>query len=208
MAPVTSIAYIRSVLISRAASASARVSASARASAPAGDDINDPLVTHLNQTNDLYHEKVLKPLTSIWKQVRAARDLMAAREQAATSHDHHHRSDESSLNNDANLADKKKEISQSLWDVRDDAFRLQRRLKTQAERVSRKVKTKKYKCTAPKSKAHQKAGKRNAHSLKEWQGDFKGARDALKADGYKGTLKIKNGLPVYGKMQEMRQGRT
>ena len=47
------------------------------------------------------------------------------------------------MNNDANLADKMKEISQSLWDVRDDAFRLQRRFKTQAERVSRKVKTKK-----------------------------------------------------------------
>ena len=58
-----------------------------------------------------------------------------------------------------------------------------------------------------KTKARQIAGKRKAGSLKAWQADFKQVCDQQKSEGYIGSLKIKKGMPVYARMQELKQGR-
>ena len=40
-----------------------------------------------------------------------------------------------------------------------------------------------------------------------WHADFTAARKALQADGYKGSFCLKRGMPMYNKIEEMRQAR-
>ena len=56
-----------------------------------------------------------------------------------------------------------------------------------------------------KSKARQDAGKRKSGSLKDWQRDVADACKQLRDQGYKGSLKLKKGSPVYDKAQELKQ---
>ena len=59
-----------------------------------------------------------------------------------------------------------------------------------------------------KSSARQNAGKRKTASLTEWRADFSAARMALKEGGYKGSLVLKKGMPMYMKIQELRHARA
>ena len=60
----------------------------------------------------------------------------------------------------------------------------------------------------PKSLARQNAGKIKAASFTSWTNDFKAAREALKQEGYKGSLKLKKGMPMYEKIQEIKKQRV
>ena len=59
-----------------------------------------------------------------------------------------------------------------------------------------------------KSAARRQAGKLRAEALTSWRQEFKAAREALKEEGYKGSLKLKKGMPMYNKIQEVRKGRA
>ena len=56
-----------------------------------------------------------------------------------------------------------------------------------------------------KSKKRQDAGKNKASSLALWRAECAEARQALKDEGYTGSLKFKKGLPLYEKIREIRQ---
>ena len=57
----------------------------------------------------------------------------------------------------------------------------------------------------PKSDARRAAGKRKADSLTSWRAEFTAARKALQDTGYTGSLCLKKGMPMYTKIQEIRQ---
>ena len=59
----------------------------------------------------------------------------------------------------------------------------------------------------PKSQKRQLAGKVKSASLAGWRAELSEARLKLLNEGYTGTLKFKKGLPLYQKVQEMRQAK-
>ena len=77
-----------------------------------------------------------------------------------------------------------------------------RRLKKSVEIASKTHSVK------PKSKKRKEAGKIKAASLKLYHEDFRAARKALKDEGYKGSLKMKRGMPMYAKVEELRKVRA
>ena len=56
----------------------------------------------------------------------------------------------------------------------------------------------------PNSETRQAAGKRKTTSLTAWHTEFSEARQALKDEGYTGTLQLEKGLRVYEKITERR----
>ena len=60
----------------------------------------------------------------------------------------------------------------------------------------------------PKSAGRKEVGRLKAESLRLWRQDFSAAREALKREGYKGSLKLKKGMPMYTKIEEMREARA
>jgi len=163
----------------------------------------DPVVAFMEQSTSIFMVTVVNGILGAWKDLFAVKTFAAAPPAGSNA----------DATNIHTLKEVKmiEDVQKRLWATRDDARKLERRLKKQTERVSKKINKKQaVKMTgvsAPKSKARQEAGKRKSESLKSWNQDFATAVAALKAQGYAGTLKIKRGFPVYEKIQEIRQGR-
>ena len=62
--------------------------------------------------------------------------------------------------------------------------------------------------TVMKSAARKEAGKVKAASLTSWKQDVKAACEALKQEGYKGSLNLKKGSRLYAKIEVMRKGQA
>ena len=103
------------------------------------------------------------------------------------------------------------------WRVCENTKRVDRRLRTLQQKVSTKIA--KVACPlrtiamksngtiAMKSIARKEAGKVKAASLTSWRQDFRAARDALKQEGYTGSLKLRKDMPMYAKIQQVRRAR-
>ena len=120
-------------------------------------------------TDTAFKEKIQQALTDIWKELRIVRDLAAAPQTAAKNH-------ANAPWNGMTLADKIDEISNALWAVIEQTFRLQRRFTKWVDReqclrlqrrfnnrngcVSRKLISKRKEAPKdPTSKVRQKARK-------------------------------------------------
>ena len=85
-----------------------------------------------------------------------------------------------------------------------------RRLQSQLQKA-KKAAAAKTQNTGPhkrvKNAARREAGKLKAASLATYHQDFRAARQALKDEGYTGSLKLKKGLAMHTKIVELKQRR-
>ena len=182
----------------------------------ATSEISDPLVASMEGIDTELKVKIQQPLTDIWKELRIVRDLAAAPQTAAKNH-------ANAPWNGMTLADKIDEISNALWAVREQSFRLQRRFIKWADqdrslRLQRHFNNRNG-CASRKLISKQKEAPKDPTSKKGQpitpQGargcaHFNLAREAraiLKSEGYCGSLQMKKGMPVYNKMHQLRQHR-
>ena len=160
-----------------------------RASPLSGD-----VVDYMERTNDYFEDQVKTPLRDIFAHIRGMRNY------AVTSND--------LQENHQDLVEEIKKIDEEVWKVIQGTQQTSRRLKGQLLKVKKK--------TAPgprpsgrpsKSIKRQEAGKLKAASLTLWLQDCASAREALKKEGYKGSLKVKKGTPVHDKILELQKSR-
>ena len=88
---------------------------------------------------------------------------------------------------------------------------MNRRLQIQLQRTKKAAATKAQnklpQCRRPKNAARQEAGKLKASSLAVYHQRFRAALQALKDEGYTGSLKLKKGMPMHTKMLELKAKR-
>ena len=99
----------------------------------------------------------------------------------------------------------------SLVEVLEQTKRVDRRFQTQLQKVTKKSTQARFAHAVKKkekSAARQQAGKTKAVALAAWRKDFRDARQALKDEGYKGSLKLKKGLPMHTKIVELQKARA
>ncbi len=87
---------------------------------------------------------------------------------------------------------------------------LGRRFRTQLQKVKKKsaATTQKTYSIKPKSTKRREAGTIKAALLAVYHQDFRAARQALKNEGYKGSLKMKKGMAMHTKIAELRKARA
>ena len=104
------------------------------------------------------------------------------------------------------------EFHSGVWEVMNAAKRHDRRLKQQLRRATAKLSEPSGArvgalAKQPKSKRRQEAGKRKTESLSPWRAEVSTACQELRNEGYKGSLKLKRGMPLYERIQTHRQAR-
>ena len=110
------------------------------------------------------------------------------------------------------LVEKLNKIDDLSFKILGEAKSVDRRLQTQLQKT-KKATAAKAQGTLPrggrlKNTARQAAGKLKAASLEMCHQDFKAARQALKDEGYTGSLKLKKGMPMHTKMLELKERRV
>ena len=110
--------------------------------------------------------------------------------------------------NHPSLLDKVRSMDDEAWKILSQTKVIDRRFRTQVEKVKKKTAKAARFETKPKSVARQNAGKLKAAFLTLRNKTFKDAVAALKAEGYKGSLKIKKGMPVHNKMVELQKAQA
>ena len=164
-----------------------------------------PLVASMESTDTAYKVKIQQPLRDIWKELRMLRDMSVAPQTAAKNNTNAPR-------NGMILVGKIDEISNALWAVIEQSFhlqccltkwvdreqflRLERRFYNRNGRVSKKL--------ISKRKGARKDLTRKVRQ-KAYFNLVQEARAILISEGYQGSLHYKKGMPVYEKMQQLRQ---
>ena len=156
---------------------------------------NDALVDYAIKTRSLFETAMLEPVRTIISECHAISSYASVKLEFAE----HHKDFVHSIG----------EIHSHVWQLLEDAKRIDRRLRSQTQKVTRKVASQVARSclTKPKSKKRQDAAKRKANSLTSWHADFTAARKALQDTGYTGSFGLKKGVPMYTKIQEMQQAR-
>ena len=159
--------------------------------------MSDPLAVYLDKSNALLQANVLTPLEAVCKSVCVIRGAVSAAPQAMGKYQ-------------ADLEQKLEKLADDIEVMRGKAKSIKGRQAVQARQLMKKLAKKNRNAAQtaakrPKSVARQTAGKRKAASLKSWHARFRQARQALQDEGYTGSLKLKKGMPLYEKMQQMQR---
>ena len=144
-------------------------------------------------TKSVFETTMLEGLRTIFSECRAIKDYAFAKPELPENH--------------TDFVHSIGKIASNAWALLQNANRFDKRLESQTQRVKQKLASTVAKpcLKKPKSKNRQDAGKRKAGSLKSWHAEFMAARKALKDTGYTGSLRLKKGMPMYAKIQELRQ---
>ena len=135
-------------------------------------------------TDTAFKVNIQKPLTYIWKELRIARDLAVATQIVANNR-------VKTSRDSMTLVDKIDGISNALWAVRDQSFRLHRRFNKWAVREQ-------------SLRLQRRFNDVNGRvSNKLISKDRKEVRAPLKSEGYLGSLHYKKGAPLNDKMQQL-----
>ena len=104
-----------------------------------------------------------------------------------------------------NFVEKLKKSDDEVGNVMYQTKRVSGRYQTQLRNVEKKSApaTNKGRNSKQKSTARQETSKVKAESLTEWQGQVRRAKQALQAEGYKGTLNLKKGRPMHNKSLQL-----
>ena len=158
---------------------------------------NAAVENYLQKTSAMFHDDVLKKVEEQWKALRSITDSLYGPTPL----------DPVQLGSNLRL------LGDGLWQVMASAKIVHRRNMTQNKNVTAKL-SQSLACSSsaptskkPKSQKRQLAGKVKSASLAGWRAELSEARLELLNEGYTGTLKFKKGLPLYQKVQEMRQAK-
>ena len=166
---------------------------SSRGSA-AGQQEIDPLTTYMRESNDMLTE-MISGFAAVYKDLRAIRTVAIGMPAASDAH--------------ATFIHKIDKLDGDMWGSLEEAKRLKSRFQMQYKKVAARTKKQTREgllsnSSRPKSKARQTAGKKKAATLKEWHALFTEGRTALESECYKGSLKLKKGMPLYKKIQDLK----
>ena len=152
----------------------------------------NPIVVYMEQSNECFRKVVQQPISTICADIRDLRNYIATSSDIKEKHPH--------------MSDKLMSIDDKVWKLQSKIKPLHRRLLNQVEKVKKKTaQTPRWTNSKPKSVARQNAGKIKAAALAERNKAFKDAVESLKAEGYKGSFKMKRGSPVHSRMMSQLQ---
>ena len=169
----------------------------------------DPLVVYVEQSNRLFQKEIAEPVKAMFADLRQVRNYMVSLSQPLPGRQG---SVDDSLvghgSQDVSLVDKARRMDDEAWKILSRAKALDRRFRTQLEKIKKKLTPKGRFETKPKSVARQNAGKLKAASLATRNKTFKEAVQSLKAENYKGSFTIKKGMPVHSRMIELQKAQA
>ena len=151
-------------------------------------------MSYMEESNKYFQEEVAEPLKSIFASIRNVRNY------AVTSND--------IKQNHPRLSEQLASVDDQIWKAVNRTKHVSRRLRTQVEKVRKKVAPAGTSKARLKSLARQNAGKLKAASLTLRNNAFKDAVQSLKAEGYTGSFKMKKGGAVYNKIAELQKARV
>ena len=154
----------------------------------------DPVVSYMEESNKYFQEEVAEPLKSIFASIRNVRDYVVTSSDIKQNH--------------PRLSEQLATIDDKIWKAVNRTKHVSRRLRTQVEKVRKKVAPAGSSETRPKSVARQNAGKLKAASLTLRNNAFKDAVQSFKSEGYTGSFTMKKGGAVYNKMAELQKARA
>ena len=161
-----------------------------QASAPKAD----PIVAYMEKNNSCFQQEILQPIKAMFANTREVRNYVVTSSEIQQNH--------------PDLVDKVRSMDDEAWKILSQTKIIDRRFRTQVEKVKKKTAKAARFETKPKSVARKNAGKLKAAFLTTRNKTFKDAVEALKAEGYKGSLKIKKGMPVHNKMVELQKAQA
>ena len=154
----------------------------------------DALVGYMERSNSLFEDQIRTPLRMIFGGIREIRNYVVTSSDLQENH--------------ADLVEKMDKIDDEVWKVFQSAKKISRRFEGQVQKAKKKAaQSRRPSATPSKSVKRQEAGKLKAVSLTSWRQDCASAREALKKEGYKGSLKVKKGMPMYEKVLAIQKGR-
>ena len=157
----------------------------------------DPFVAYSEHTVSSFQESVVQSHRLMSADIRRVRNYAISCPQLQERH--------------PLLVEKLSKIDDSSFKILGEAKSVDRRLQTQLQKTKKAAEAKaqdKSRSTRLKNAARQEAGKLKAGSLTMYHQDFKAARQALKDEGYTGSLKLKKGMPMHTKMLELKERRV
>ena len=155
----------------------------------------DPVVRYMEKSNMCFQKDVLQPLKTIFANTRNIHNYVVTSSDLQQNH--------------PDLVDKLRRMDDETWKVLNQTKTVDRRFRTQLEKVNKKcAATPRGERKPSKSVARVNAGKLKAVSLAMRHKDFKDARQALKDEGYEGSLKVKKGMPMHNKIVELQKARA
>jgi len=158
----------------------------------------DPLVAYSEHTVSSFQESVVQSHRLMSADIRWVRNYAISHPQLQEHH--------------PALVEKLTKIDDSSFKILGEAKSVDRRLQTQLQKTKKAAAAKAQgmlpRSTHLKNSARQEAGKLKASSLAMYHQDFKAARQALKDEGYTGSLKLKKGMPMHTKMLELKEKRV
>ena len=153
----------------------------------------NPIVAYMEGSSNAFQTQVAQPMKALFAEMRNMRNYIVVSGDLSEKH--------------PKLVEMAQKVDDESWRLLENTKRVDRRLRTQQQKVSKKFAARPVYTTVMKSTARKEAGKLKAASLTMWRQDFSTARDALKQEGYKGSLKLKKGMPMYAKIEELRKSR-
>ena len=160
-------------------------------------ETKDALVVYMEATSGFFERDVAQTAQALFREVRGLRNYLVLSGELQEKH--------------PQLVERASKIDDELWNLVGNTKRVGRRFQTQLRKVTDRISSLQARSASslkPKSAGRKEAGKLKAESLRLWRQDFSAAREALKREGYKGSLKLKKGMPMYTKIEEMRQARV
>lgn len=156
----------------------------------------DPLVRYINQTNVSFQDQLLEPLRGLAAEIRAIRNHVVLSDELQK--------------NQGPLVEKVRKIDEEAGRAVERAKQIDRRMQRQARAAEKKavVASSGPRTLKAKSAARRNAGKVKAEALASWHADVRVARQALKNEGYTGSLNLKKGMPMHQKIMEIQNARA
>lgn len=156
----------------------------------------DPIVAYMESSSNDFQNQVAQPMKALFGGIRDMRNYIVCSGELQEKH--------------PKLIEMVNKVDDETWKLLGNTKRVERRFRTQQDKVCKKISAtaRPAYTTKPKSTARKEAGKLKAASLTTWRQDFRVAREALKQEGYAGSLKLKKGMPMYTKIEEVRKSRV
>jgi len=145
----------------------------------------------MERSNVYLEDRVVKPLRAAFADIRAVRNYAVMSTDMQANH--------------GEIVEKIRKIDNDVWKVISSSKQVSRRFQSHVRQVKKKIAPVAPLRSKTKSAARQEAGKVKAASLETWRQECANARTALKQDGYKGSMKVKQGGAVHNKIIELRQ---
>ena len=155
-------------------------------------------MSYINQTNVSFQDQLLQPLRGLAAEIRSIRNHVVLSGELQEKQ--------------GPLVEKVRRIDEEAVRVVERAKQINRRMRRQVESAEKKACVANLKSaqrgSKVKSVARQNAGKTKAVALASWHKDVRAARQALKNEGYTGSLNLKKGMPVHQKITEIQNARA